>query len=43
MRNKSGPADMKNARLEVFRYALETFNFKNEQKIIETADSYSQM
>lgn len=43
MRNKSGRADIKNARREVFRYALGTFNFKNEQKIIETADSYSQM
>ena len=42
-RNKSGREDMKNARREVFRYALETFDFKNEQKILETADSYSQM
>jgi haloacid dehalogenase superfamily, subfamily IA, variant 3 with third motif having DD or ED/haloacid dehalogenase superfamily, subfamily IA, variant 1 with third motif having Dx(3-4)D or Dx(3-4)E len=43
IRNKIGRADMKNARREVFRYTLETFSFKNEHKIFETADSYSQM
>ncbi len=43
VRNKNGRADMENARREVFRYALEILDFKNEQKILETADSYSRM
>lgn len=43
VRNKNGRADMKNARHEVFKYALETFNFKNEKIIIETADNYTEM
>lgn len=43
VRNKNGRADMKNARREVLRHALEALNFKNEPKIIETADSFSKM
>lgn len=43
MRNKNGRGNMKNARREVFRYALETFDFKNEQKVLETADSYTKL
>jgi putative hydrolase of the HAD superfamily len=42
-RNKKGRNDMKNARREVFGYTLRDIGFYDNEKIIETADSYTRL
>ena len=42
-RNKKGRENMKNARREVFTYALERFGFSDTEKINCTADSYTRL
>jgi putative hydrolase of the HAD superfamily len=43
IRHKIGRANLQSARREVFRYALNTIGFTDEEKVFEAAENYSRM